>query len=44
MNVKNIFFQGELAEEVYMVQPTGVKSSTHSQAVCRLKKRLYDLK
>ena len=44
MDVKNTFLQGELDEEVYMVQPLSFKSSTHPQAVCRLRKPLYGLK
>ena len=44
MDVKNVFLQGELEEEVYMVQPLGFNSSTHLKAVCRLKKPLYSLK
>ena len=44
MNVKKAFFQGELEEEVYMVQPPGFNSSTHPKVVCRLKKHLYGLK
>ena len=39
MNVMNTFLQGELEEEVYMVQPPGFKSSTHPTT-----KPLYGLK
>ena len=44
MEVKNAFLQGELDEEVYMIQPPSFKSSTHPQAGCRHKKPLYTLK
>ena len=44
MDIKNAFLQGELDEEVYMIQPPRFKLSTHPQAVCRLKKPLYGLK
>ena len=44
MDVKNAFLHGKLDEEVYMVQALGVKSSTHPQAICQLKKPLCGLK
>ena len=43
MDVKNAFLQGDL-EEVYMVQPPGLNSTTHPKSICRLKKPLYSLK
>ena len=43
MDVKNAFLQGELEEEVYMVQPPSFNSSTHPKAICRLKKPRYGL-
>ena len=40
MDVKNVFLQGELEEQVYMVQPPDFKSGLNMLAVCRLKKSL----
>jgi len=44
MDVKNVFFHGDLHEEVYMEQPPGYVDQTHLNLVCRLKKVLYGLK
>jgi hypothetical protein len=44
MDVKNVFFLGDLQEEMYMEQPPGYVDQTHPNLVCRLKKVLYDSK
>ena len=44
MDVKNVLLQGELEEQMYMVQPLGFHSGTNTSVVCRLKKFLYGLK
>ena len=44
MDVKNIFLQVALEEEVYMIQPPGFESHNHPHAICRLKKPLHGLK
>jgi hypothetical protein len=44
MDVKNVFFHGDLQEEMYMEQPPSYVDKTHPNLVCRLKKALYDLK
>ena len=44
MDMKNAFLQGELEEEVLMIQPPGFESTNHQTAVCQLKKPLYELK
>ncbi len=44
MDVKNVFFHGDLQEEVYMEQPPSYVGQAHPNLVCRLKKTLYNLK
>jgi Reverse transcriptase (RNA-dependent DNA polymerase) len=44
MDVKNIFLQGTLEEEVYMTLPSGHKRENMSNFVCRLNKSIYGLK
>ena len=44
MYVKNMFLQGELEEQVYMVQPPRFQSGLKTSAVFRLMKSLYGLK
>jgi hypothetical protein len=41
MDVKNMFLQGTLEEEVYMTLPFGHKKEGISNLVCRLKKNRY---
>jgi len=44
MNVKIVFLNGELEEEVYIEQPEGFLLSDKEDYICRLKKALYHLK
>lgn len=44
MDVKLIFLNGELEEEVYMEQLEGFQLSDKSDMVCNLKNALYGLK
>ena len=43
MDVKSIFFHGDLQEKIYMEQPLGYVQNNFS-LVCRLKKSLYGFK
>jgi hypothetical protein len=44
LNVKSSFLNGELKEEVYLIQPEGFVNSGQEHLVCKLKKALYGLK
>ena len=44
MDVKNVFLQGDLEEQVYMIRSPGFQLELNKSTVCRLKKSLYGLK
>jgi hypothetical protein len=44
MDVKTIFVNGELEEEIYMTQPDGFVVKGQEDKVCKLLKSLYGLK
>ena len=44
MDVKYVFFNGILEEEVYVDQPSGYTVKGHAEKVYKLKKALYGLK
>jgi hypothetical protein len=44
MDVKSVFLNGLLDEEIYMEQPQGFKDPDHPDKVCLLKKAIYGLK
>ena len=44
LDVKTVFFHGDLEEELYMRQPEGFIKENRKNLICRLKKSLYGLK
>ena len=44
MDVDTAFLNGDLEDEIYMLQPQGYEAKGKEKMVCRLKKSLYGLK
>ena len=44
MDVKIAFLNGNLEEDVYMIQPEGFVDSNNAGKICKLKKSIYGLK
>jgi hypothetical protein len=44
MDVKTYFLNGELEQEIYMIQPNGFRVKGQDNKVCKLLKSLYGLK
>jgi len=44
LNIKNAFLYGEIDKYIFMEQPPGYISKSHTMHVCKLKKALYGLK
>jgi hypothetical protein len=44
MDVKTVFLNGNLTEDVYMIQPEGFVDPQNSGIVCMLRKSIYGLK
>ena len=44
MDVKIVFLNGNLTEDVYMMQPEGFVDPTNARKICKLQKSIYGLK
>jgi len=44
MDVKRVFLNGNLEEDVYMTQPEGFVDPNNARKICKLKKSIYGLK
>ena len=44
IDVKTVFLNGDLEEEVYMDQPEGFVTTGNEKLVCKLNKSIYGLK
>jgi Reverse transcriptase (RNA-dependent DNA polymerase) len=44
MDVKTAFLNGNLEEDMYMIQPTGFENPKNAGKVCKLLKSIYGLK
>ena len=44
MDVRTVFLNGELNEEIYMDQPLGFETKGQEGKVCKLKRSIYGLK
>ena len=44
MDVKIAFLNGNLTEDVYMMQPEGFVDPTNTEKICKLRKSIYGLK
>ena len=44
MDVKTAFLNGNLTEDVYMMQPEGFVDPTNAGKICKLQKSIYGLK